>query len=189
MLRPGWGSISACTEASTAPGVPCVRPAARPGSPRLAECPWYHQPSPSEREELPGGRARPGCLPSPVPSFPPSRCWAHRAGREAPGRWGSRTGCPRCWHLPRWPRSRQVAAEPGSDGNVRVCARVCAPEPSRLGGVQALRAESANLPLINSALCNITYMSLHLTPIILRKAQALFQPVGLRASGADLPGT
>lgn len=55
--------------------------------------------------------------------------------------------------------------------------------------VQALRAESANLPLIKPALCNITYMSLHLTPIIVRKAQALFQPLGLRASGADLPGT
>lgn len=49
--------------------------------------------------------------------------------------------------------------------------------------------QSTNLPLIKRALCNLTYTSLHLTPIILRKAQALFQPVGLRASRADLPGT
>lgn len=118
--------------------------------------------------------------------------WAHRAGQEATsgGAAGQAvTGAGR-EHPPRWASSR-----PGyptarfSWQRACVRSRVCVSKPSWLGGVQALQAESTNLPLIKSALCNITYMSLHLTPIILRKAQALFQPVGLRASGADLPGT
>lgn len=66
---------------------------------------------------------------------------------------------------------------------------LCVSEALQLHGFQAPQAESTNLHLIKRGLCNITYMRLHLTPIILRKAQALLQPDGLRASRADLPGT
>lgn len=59
-----------------------------------------------------------------------------------------------------------------------VCARVCVLESLLLGGFQALQAQSTNLCLIKTALCNITYMSLHLTPMVPRKAQAPFQPPG-----------
>lgn len=70
-----------------------------------------------------------------------------------------------------------------------VLSPMCVSEALQLRGFQAPQAESTNLHLIKRGLCNITYMRLHLTPIILRKAQALLQPDGLRASGADLPGT
>lgn len=71
----------------------------------------------------------------------------------------------------------QPPKDPQSPVLVCVSAAVGVSEPSRLSTVQALQAEKLkNLPLIKPALCNITYMSLHLTPIMVRKAQALFQP-------------
>lgn len=91
--------------------------------------------------------------------------------------------------IPSGQAARGLAVQPRAQGSVHACDRVCVSQSLPPSAFQALQAESTNLFLIKMALCNITYMSLHLTPIILRKAQALFQPVGLRASGADLPGT
>lgn len=175
------------------------QPSAHPGRLWLPHA-WDIKPASAEREELPEGSPKaPGRLPGPSGQLPthlplPQPSPGQAGGGERP----PSTGQQRQAVTRRWRRAPSSAGEqplgfptqPGSHGGAPVCALGCACL-SHCGSVdfRHCKAESTNLHLIKTALCNITYMSLHLTPIILRKAQALFQPVGLRACGADLPGT
>lgn len=102
--------------------------------------------------------------------------WAGLARRGDPQRylvlqpgWGS---------ISAWAGANTSQTSPAGGPWIRVCVLVCVLESLLLGGFQALQAESTNLCLIKMALCNITYMSLHLTPMVPRKAQAPFQPPG-----------
>lgn len=159
---------------------------------------WDIKPASPEREELLEGSPKaPGRLPGALGQLPthlplPRPSPGHAGGVRGHGARGSSSGrlSPGAGggHRPQQPLG--LPTQPGSHGGAPVCALGCACL-SHCGSVdfRHCKAESTNLHLIKTALCNITYMSLHLTPIILRKAQALFQPVGLRACGADLPGT
>lgn len=142
VLQTGWGNISAWTEANTSPGVPCVRPASCSPSrlPLAVRMPGISSnQSLGERgaarmqTQIPIGLPRSSGQPSLTCSFPPSCSWprpypGHIGQGKKPravGQQGRLSPVLAVSTLLGGRAAAQVTPQPGSHGNVRVCARVC----------------------------------------------------------------